>query len=115
MKRDYFEQIRNGSEITLRDQLYIIAMLSIPAILSQISTVIMEYVDQSMVGRLGPSSSAAIGLVSSTTWLIGGLCRAVTMGFTVQVAHNIGAKKFAQARPINKHGIVSVLVFSSVI
>ena len=101
MKRDYFEQIRNGSEITLRDQLYIIAMLSIPAILSQISTVIMEYVDQSMVGRLGPTSSAAIGLVSSTTWLIGGLCRSVTMGFTVQVAHNIGAKKFHQARAIN--------------
>ena len=115
MKRDYFEQIRNGSEITLRDQLYIIAMLSIPAILSQISTVIMEYVDQSMVGRLGPTSSAAIGLVSSTTWLIGGLCRSVTMGFTVQVAHNIGAKKFHQARAINKHGIVSVLIFSSLI
>ena len=115
MKRDYFEQIRNGSEINLRDQLYIIAMLSIPAIFSQISTVIMEYVDQSMVGRLGPNPSAAIGLVSSTTWLIGGLCRAVTMGFTVQVAHNIGAKKFAEARAINKHGIASVTIFSVIL
>ena len=37
------------------------------------------------------------------------------MGFTVQVAHNIGAKKFPQARAINKHGILSVFIFSSVI
>jgi putative MATE family efflux protein len=115
MKKDYFEQIRNGSEITFRDQLYIIAMLSIPAILSEISTVIMEYVDQSMVGRLGQTPSAAIGLISSSTWLIGGLCRSVTMGFTVQVAHNIGAKKYAEARAITKHGITAIVLFSAFI
>ena len=99
----------------MRDQLYIIAMLSIPAIFSQISTVIMEYVDQSMVGRLGPGPSASIGLISSSTWLVDGLCRAVAMGFTVQVAHNIGAKKFAESRAIMKHGIISILIFSAMI
>ncbi len=112
MKKDYFEQIRNGSEIPFREQLRIIVMLSIPAIFSQITTVIMEYVDQSMVGRLGPTPSAAIGLVSSTTWLVGGICRAVSTGFNVQVAHSIGAKNDEKARAIVKHGLVSVLVFS---
>ncbi|WP_034452689.1 MATE family efflux transporter [Butyrivibrio sp. AE2032] len=112
MKKDYFEQIRNGSEIPFKEQLRIIVMLSIPAIFSQITTVIMEYVDQSMVGRLGPDPSAAIGLVSSTTWLVGGICRAVSTGFNVQVAHSIGAKNDAKARAIVKHGLVSVLAFS---
>jgi Na+-driven multidrug efflux pump len=73
MKVDYFEKIRNGEEMTFAEQVIMITMLSIPAIFSQISTVIMEYVDQSMVGRLGADPSAAIGLVSSTTWLIGGI------------------------------------------
>lgn len=112
MKKDYFEQIRNGSEIPLKEQLRIIVMLSIPAIFSQITTVIMEYVDQSMVGRLGPSPAASIGLVSSTTWLIGGLCSAVSTGFTVQVAHSIGAKNFAKARAIVNHGLLIILGFS---
>lgn len=112
MKKDYFEQIRNGNEIPFKEQIRIIVMLSIPAIFSQITTVIMEYVDQSMVGRLGPSPAAAIGLVSSTTWLIGGICNAVSTGFTVQVAHNIGAKNDARARAIVKHGLLIISGFS---
>ena len=112
MKKDYFEQIRNGSDISFGEQIRIIVMLSIPAIFSQISTVIMEYVDQAMVGRLGATPSAAIGLVSSTTWLVGGICSAVSTGFNVQVAHNIGAKHDANARAIVRHGLVSILVFS---
>ena len=46
MKVDYFEKIRNGEEMTFAEQVIMITMLSIPAIFSQISTVIMEYVDQ---------------------------------------------------------------------
>ena len=89
-----------------------ITTLSIPAIFSQITTVVMEYVDQSMVGRLGSGPSASIGLVSSSTWLVGGICGAVVTGFTVQVAHAVGAKKEKYARALVKHGILSVLVFS---
>ncbi len=112
MKIDYFEKIRNGEEMTFAQQVMMITMLSIPAIFSQISTVIMEYVDQAMVGRLGADPSAAIGLVSSTTWLIGGICSAVITGFTVQVAHSIGAKNYTKARAITKHGLIAVLCFS---
>ena len=113
MKKDYFEQIRNNSKISLREQINTIIMLSIPAIFSQITTVIMEYVDQSMVGRLGADPSAAIGLISSTTWLIGGICNAVSTGFTVQIAHSIGAGNDLFARSIMKHGLIAVLLFSS--
>ncbi len=115
MKIDYFEKIRNGEEMSFTEQIIMITMLSIPAIFSQISTVIMEYVDQAMVGRLGADPSAAIGLVSSTTWLIGGICNAVSTGFTVQVAHSIGAKNDAKARAIVKHGLIAVICFSAAI
>ena len=47
--------------------------LSVPAILTQITTVAMEYIDSAMVGALGANASAAIGLVASSTWLVGGL------------------------------------------
>ena len=47
--------------------------LSLPAILTQITTIAMQYIDSAMVGALGANASAAIGLVATTTWLLGGI------------------------------------------
>lgn len=41
--------------------------LSLPAILTQITTIAMQYIDSAMVGALGANASAAIGLVATTT------------------------------------------------
>ena len=79
----------------------------IPAILAQISTIVMQYIDASMVGRIGAEASAAIGLVSSTTWLIRGLCFAGTTGFTVQVAQRIGAGEEPEAFSAVRHGMMT--------
>ena len=80
-----------GEKLTTRQEASLILKLSLPAILAQIS-IIMQYIDASMVGHLGANASAAIGLVSSTTWLVGGIITAAAMGFSVCVAHRIGAK-----------------------
>ena len=44
-----------------------------------------------MVGGLGALASASIGVVSTSTWLLSGLCSAMSVGFSVQTAHQIGA------------------------
>ena len=81
-------------------------LLSLPAILSQVSSTVMQYIDASMVGSLGADASASIGLVSSTTWMFGGVAFAAITGFTVQVAHAIGAKDLLHARNIMKQGFI---------
>ncbi len=111
MAQDHLAWLREGKTLTTKEMLACIAKLSIPAILAQISTVVMEYIDASMVGQLGAESSAAIGLVSSTTWLVGGLTCSLATGFTVQVAHRIGAGDNEQARKVVKHGLLTVLAF----
>ena len=55
---------------TGREQFRRVLTLSIPAILAQISTMAMQYIDSAMVGSLGVNASAAIGLVTSSTWLL---------------------------------------------
>ena len=56
--------------------------LSLPAILTQITTIAMQYIDSAMVGAPGRSNaSAAIGLVATTTWLFGGITYAIAAGF----------------------------------
>lgn len=105
-------KIRNGEEVSRHEQLKLVASLSVPAMLAQLSTIIMEYIDASMVGSLGAEASAAIGLVSTSIWLIGGLSHSCSAGFYVQVAHQIGANRFAEARHIVRQSLVCALLFS---
>ena len=69
----------------------------------------MQYIDAAMVGSLGASASAAIGLVASSSWLLGGLCTAAATGFSVQVAHMIGAGRDGEARNVLRQALVSAL------
>lgn len=104
--------IREGQQLTFIQQLKLTAYLSMPAIIAQLSSIAMQYVDASMVGRLGANTAAAIGLVSTTTWLFWGICSAAATGFSVQVAHCIGSKDFHRARSILKQSIIATLTFS---
>ena len=94
-----------------REYLKQVIKLSIPAVLAQISSIIMQYIDASMVGSLGAAATAAIGLVSSTTWLVGGLCVSAATGFSVQVAQLIGAEREKDAKDVLRHAILCTMVF----
>lgn len=104
--------IRQGRAMTRAEKLRLIAQLSVPSILSQMSATVMFFIDASMVGSLGARQSASIGLVESSTWLFSGLLSAASMGFSVQVAHAIGANDFVRARRILRQGLVCALAFS---
>ena len=107
--------IRNGGSLTGGQQVKLCLMLSYPAILAQLSFVMMQYIDTSMVGHLGAAAGASIGLVSTCMWLLGGFCGACGSGFSVQVAHLIGANDFKHARVVLRQGLLTALVFSGVI
>lgn len=69
--------------MTFKQQLELTIRLSIPAVVAQISYIVMQYIDASMVGSLGAEASASIGLVSTSTWLFWGVCVASATGFSV--------------------------------
>lgn len=112
-KNDLLVLIREGRPMTLRQQLLLTVQLSIPAMVAQLSSIVMQYIDAAMVGSLGANASASIGLVSTTTWLFSGLCSAASTGFAVQVAHCIGGGKFAEARVVLRQSFVAVLFLAS--
>ncbi|MBP5778064.1 MAG: MATE family efflux transporter [Prevotella sp.] len=107
--------IREGRTMTQREKLWLIVSLSIPSILAQISATVMFFIDASMVGHLGAKASAAIGLVETTGWLMGGLASAANMGFSVQVAHFIGANDFEAARRVLRQSIVCCMIWALMI
>ena len=113
-KQHYLDRLREEETLQTGELCIMIARLSMPAIMAQISTIVMQYIDASMVGRLGAEGSAAIGLVSSSTWLFGGIAMAAGMGFSVQCAQRIGAGDEADARNLMRQGMALTLAFAAV-
>ena len=114
-KDELLQRIRQHKPMTTADQLRLMLLLSTPAILAQLTTTIMQYIDASMVGSMGAEASAAIGLTESTTWLIGSICSAIAAGFYVQVAHLLGSNDSRQARSVVRQGITTALAASLVV
>ena len=104
--------IREGRTMTQAEKVRLIVSLSVPSILAQISATVMFFIDAAMVGHLGARATAAIGLVETTTWLLGGLASAANLGFSVQVAHFIGANDFEAAHRVLRQSLVCCLLWS---
>lgn len=109
------DKLRKGEAMPFRSQIQLVLSLAFPAILAQLTSVVMQYIDAAMVGQLGTYKSAAIGLMSTTLWLTGGVLSALSVGFQVQVAHKIGAESDREARAIMKHGFLTGLLFSTIL
>ncbi|MDO4992920.1 MAG: MATE family efflux transporter, partial [Prevotellaceae bacterium] len=94
-----------GSEMTLQQKFRLTVLLSIPAIIAQFSFIAMQMIDAAMLGHLSTDQASAVGLVSTTIWLFGGLTSAFASGFSVQVAHRVGAGDNKGARSVIRQGI----------
>lgn len=106
------ENIRDGRAVSTSDKLSLIVGLSIPSIMAQVTSVLMFFIDASMVGHLGAAASASIGLVETTTWLLGSITNAASLGFSVQAAHFIGSNDFEKARDVFRHGLICTTIIS---
>lgn len=73
-KTDYLlSLIREGKRMTLGQQLCLTAYLSVPAIMAQVSSIVMQYIDASMVGRLGANASCFHRAGINYDWLVLGI------------------------------------------
>lgn len=107
--------LREGADMGWRSQASLTMRLGAPAVLAQLSSFAMQFIDASMVGHLGALPSAAVGLMGSSTWLLTGLLTVAAMGFSVQVAHLIGGGRHSEARPLFRQSISAVLLFSVIV
>lgn len=103
--------IRDGHPLTTGQRIRLVIFLSVPAVMANLTSIVMQYIDAAMVGHLGAEASASIGLVSTSTWLFGGLCGACATGFSVQVAHRIGAADMAGARDVLRQSLWPTCIF----
>lgn len=92
----------------------IVVMLAIPAILEQLSHIVVQYVDAAMVGNLGAYATAAVGINSSTNVLIGGIQQAIGIGFCVQIAMAIGTKNTDKIKQVVQQAMLIAVIAGTI-
>lgn len=83
--------------------------LSWPAIMEQILTTLVSYVDTAMVGVLGAAGTAAVSVNAAPIWLCGGILMGVGVGYSVQVSNAIGAEDHELVRRVIRQGVLATL------
>lgn len=91
---------------SLGEQMNLVVRLSIPIILAEISSTVMSYVDSAMVGSLGATATASVGLVASSTWLFNGMGMCMVTGFSIQIAQLIGAGRLRQVQSVMRQAMM---------
>ena len=99
-------RMRQGETIPSRQTAQVALALSIPSILEQLVVTAMEYIDAAMVGHIGAEATAAIGIVSSSTWLLHGILVGLYNAFSIQIAQYLGADRQQDARGVLRQAML---------
>ena len=115
MKNNTIDTVLNKRDVSRAEKIRLVLSMSLPAILAQLTSIAMQYIDAGMVGSLGAEATASIGLVSSSTWLIGGSCIGIAAGFYVQVAQLIGAGRDREAEDVLRQGLKAIILLGDLL
>ena len=87
-----------------------ICHLAWPAIIQEAMNTIVTYVDTAMVGAMGATASAAVGLTTSVTWLLGSISVAFGIGVLAVCAQADGAKNHKKVQMTGQQALFISLV-----
>ena len=83
-----------------------VVTVALPTMLEQILSVLMQYVDTAMVGRLGADATAAVSTSTTITWLIGSMPYAFGVAAMTLIAQAIGAGEEHQIKDVAKQSLL---------
>lgn len=84
--------------------------IAYPAVLTMISHTVMTFIDAMMVGRLGPTELAAVGLSGTLTWGLFSFFNGLVNGVNTFVAQDYGAKRFDNIGRMTWQGVYFSLI-----
>lgn len=97
---------------SLRDKTLMstIFTLAWPTVTEQALQTIVQYADTAQVGRMGYNASAAVGLSSTTLWLVRSPLWAIAMGVLSCVSQALGAKDTERVKRVASQSVLLTLV-----
>lgn len=89
--------------------------LAWPAVVEQMLLTIVTYVDAAMVGSVGVTATAAVGVNSSVIWLLQGIMGGLAVGASVLVAKKIGEGSMSEAKDFLRQSVLAMLIMGAVL
>ncbi len=89
--------------------------IAYPAVLTMLSHTIMTFIDAMMVGRLGPTELAAVGLSGTLTWGLFSFFNGVVNGVNTFVAQHYGGGRFGDIGKVTWQGVYFALVSGAIL
>lgn len=80
-------------KINRREILKTLVMLSIPTILEEILSTLLQYVDTAMVGHLGEKATASVSVTTTVTWLVNSIPAALGVAVLSMTAKALGSRQ----------------------
>ncbi|MCR4831326.1 MAG: MATE family efflux transporter [Pseudobutyrivibrio sp.] len=97
-------------DISNKSVFWMVVTVALPTMLEQILSVLMQYVDTAMVGRLGADATAAVSTSTTITWFIGSMPYAFGVAAMTLIAQSIGAGEEHKIKIVAKRSLVFALV-----
>lgn len=76
--------------------------LSIPTILEQLLSTLLQYVDTAMVGHLGEQATASVSITTTISWLVGSISSAFGVAVLAIISRSIGENDINKIKEISK-------------
>lgn len=105
--KTFTEKIGTGKRATLIS----LVQLALPAILQQLLSSILQYVDTAMVGHLGETATASVSTSTTPNWLIHSLPYGFTIGILSLISQAYGRGDRDEMKKLAAMGCRVVLVF----
>ena len=75
-------------------------VLSIPTMIEEVMSTLLQYVDTAMVGRLGEEATAAVSTTTTINWLVSSIPFALAIAVMAMISRENGAGNTARTRQI---------------
>ena len=96
--------------LSRRKNLNTLITLAIPVIMEEILTMLLQYVDMAMVGRLGAAATASVSLTETVNWLIGNIFASIGVATVAIISSSYGAGDFDKIKKVSNQVVLYVLV-----
>ena len=110
-KKRFFNRIYSPEQ---RRLLPLIFSLSWPMMLQGLVHTLVHYVDYAMLGSLGATATAAVGSISTVSWMIGSSTSALGVGLVAYISQSMGAGDEQRARRASAQSVFIALVVGAV-
>lgn len=100
----------NNQSVTAGSVFKTLVTLSIPTIIEEVLSTLIQYVDTAMVGRLGEKATAAVSTTTTINWLIHAIPAAISVAVLAIAAKAMGACDEERLKKISGQAILLSLI-----